>query len=58
MPGGFGRARETLSRGVYKVIVSAWHENIARSALLAARELVLAAMEQQSGDKPYVPLTS
>lgn len=53
MPGGFGRARETSSRGIYKVIVSAWHENIARSALLAARELVLAAMEQQSGDKPY-----
>ncbi len=41
MPGGFGRARETSLRGVYKVIVSAWHENIARSALFAARELVL-----------------
>ena len=53
MPGGFGRARETSSRGVYKVIVSAWHEGIARSALLAARELVLEAMQQKSGDKPY-----
>ncbi len=44
MPGGFGRARETSLRGVYKVAVSAWHENIARSALSEARELVLAAM--------------
>ncbi len=53
MPGGFGRARETSSRGVYKVIVSAWHEGIARHALHAARELVLAAMSRQPGDKPY-----
>jgi cyanophycin synthetase len=54
MPGGFGRARETSRRGVYKVVVSAWHESIARSALLAARELVLAAMEQQwSGGGSY-----
>ncbi len=54
MPGGFGRARETSRRGVYKVVVSAWHENIARSALLAARELVLAAMgEQQPGGSSF-----
>jgi cyanophycin synthetase len=53
MPGGFGRARETSSRGVYKVVVSAWHEEIARSALLAARELVLAAMDQTISRKPY-----
>ncbi|MDE2366978.1 MAG: ATP-grasp domain-containing protein, partial [Betaproteobacteria bacterium] len=54
MPGGFGRARETSRRGVYKVVVSAWHENIARSALLAARELVLAAMAPwQSGSESY-----
>src|SRR6476646_10122560 len=46
MPGGFGRARETTRRGVYKVVITAWHENIAHNALLAARELVLAAMEQ------------
>jgi cyanophycin synthetase len=49
MPGGFGRARETSQRGVYKVIVSAWHQDIARSALLAARELVLSAMGYQQG---------
>ncbi|HZX32911.1 MAG TPA: cyanophycin synthetase, partial [Rhodocyclaceae bacterium] len=49
MPGGFGKAREVSKRGVYKVIVRAWHEEVTRSALHAARELILAAME----DKPY-----
>jgi cyanophycin synthetase len=54
MSGGFGRARETSRRGVYKVTVSAWHEDIARNALFAARELVLAAMEAQSPrNEPY-----
>ncbi|WP_097067793.1 cyanophycin synthetase [Nitrosovibrio sp. Nv4] len=53
MPGGFGRARETSLRGVYKVVVSAWHEDIARSALSSARELVLAAMGRWSGDGLY-----
>ncbi len=54
MHGGFGRARETSLRGVYKVAVSAWHENIARSALSEARELVLAAMGHlQPGGQPY-----
>ena len=54
MPGGFGRARETSLRGVYKVAVSAWHENIARSALSEARELVLAAMGHlQPNGQPY-----
>jgi len=28
MPGGYGRARETSQRGVYKVVVRAWHEEI------------------------------
>jgi cyanophycin synthetase len=49
MPGGFGRARGTSQRGVYKVIVSAWHQDIGCSALLAARELVLSAMGYQQG---------
>jgi cyanophycin synthetase len=49
MPGGFGKAREVSKRGVYKVVVRAWHEEVTRAALLAARELVLAAME----DRPY-----
>ncbi len=50
MPGGFGKARETPLRGVYKVIVSAWHKDITYSALFAARELILAAMEPH---QPY-----
>jgi cyanophycin synthetase len=50
MPGGFGKARETRQRGVYKVIVSAWHADIALSALLAARELVLSAMGYRQSD--------
>jgi cyanophycin synthetase len=49
MPGGFGRARETGVRGVYKVVVQAWHEEITRACLDAARELVMAAIE----DTPY-----
>ena len=53
MPGGFGRARETSSRGIYKVVISAWHEDIARDALFAARELVLAAMDQADSREPY-----
>ncbi|MCC2682074.1 MAG: Cyanophycin synthetase [Nitrosospira multiformis] len=53
MPGGFGRARETSLRGVYKVAVSAWHEDVARNALAAARELLLAAMDYSPGDEPY-----
>ena len=44
MPGGFGRARETSTPGVYKVVVSAWHKEITLKAFYLARELVLAAM--------------
>ncbi|VFR44556.1 Cyanophycin synthase [plant metagenome] len=49
LPGGFGKARETSERGVYKVIVRAWHEEVTRAALYAARDLVMAAIE----DRPY-----
>lgn len=49
MPGGLGRARETSQRGVYKVIVRAWHETVTQEALLAARDLVMAAIE----DRPF-----
>jgi cyanophycin synthetase len=48
-PGGFGRARETGVRGVYKVVVQAWHEEITRACLDAARDLVMAAIE----DAPF-----
>ncbi|MGB3289434.1 MAG: cyanophycin synthetase [Burkholderiaceae bacterium] len=49
MPGGLGRARETSVRGVYKVIVRAWHEPVTRAALHYARDLVMAAIE----DRPF-----
>jgi len=49
MQSGFGKARETSKRGVYKVVVRARHEEVSRAALLAARDLVMAAIE----DQPY-----
>ena len=47
MPGGFGKARETSIRGVYKVVVRAWHEDVTRACLEAGRELVLAAIQDR-----------
>jgi cyanophycin synthetase len=49
LPGGFGKARETTTRGIYKVIVRAWQEDVTRAALAAGRDLVMAAIE----DQPY-----
>ena len=49
MPGGFGKAREMDTRGVYKVIVRAWHETITQASLYLAKDLVLAMMD----DRPY-----
>ena len=49
MAGGFGRARETSTRGIYKVVVTAWHEKVTRDALQAGRDLVMAAIE----DRPF-----
>ena len=54
LPGGFGKAREIPTRGVYKVIVRAWQEDVTRAALTAGRNLVMAAIN----DTPYdVPAT-
>ncbi|MFU1915087.1 cyanophycin synthetase [Bordetella avium] len=50
LPGGFGKARETSKVGVYKVIVRAWHELVTRAALSAARDLVMAAIEDRDFD--------
>jgi len=50
MPGGFGKARETSTRGVYKVVVRAWHEDVTRSCLHAGRDLLLAAIQDTSFD--------
>ncbi len=49
MPGGFGKARQTSVRGVYKVAIRAWHDDITRACLFAGRELVMAAIQ----DTPF-----
>ena len=49
VPCGFGKARETGVRGIYKVAVRARQEDVARACLHAARDLVLAAIE----DAPF-----
>lgn len=46
---GFGKARSTSQRGVYKVVVRSRQEEVTRACLLAARELILAAIE----DAPF-----
>ncbi|HEY3963504.1 MAG TPA: cyanophycin synthetase [Planctomycetaceae bacterium] len=48
-PVGFGKARETSEEGVYKVVMRYRDEQLARAALLAGRELILAAIH----DRPY-----
>ena len=50
MPGGFGKARETGVRGIYKVVMSARQEDVTRACLEAARNLVMAAIEDQPFD--------
>ncbi|TFW09361.1 cyanophycin synthetase, partial [Oxalobacteraceae bacterium OM1] len=49
MQTGFGKARSTSRRGLYKLVVRARHEEVSRVALYAARDLVMAAIE----DTPY-----
>jgi len=49
MKTGFGKARETSVRGVYKVVFRTRQEQVGRAALAAARELLLAAID----DQPY-----
>jgi len=50
MPGGFGKARGTGVRGVYKVVVRSRQEEVSLACLEAARELVMAAIEDQPFD--------
>ena len=49
MPTGFGKARETSESGVYKVAFRTRQEEVGRAALESARELLIAAIE----DQPY-----
>lgn len=44
LPGGFGKARETSERGVYKVVIRAFHKEVALAALNHARDLVMACI--------------
>jgi cyanophycin synthetase len=50
LPDGFGRTRETTERGVYKLIVSNFHEECTRLALDLARDLLLAAINDEAFD--------
>jgi cyanophycin synthetase len=50
MQSGFGKARETSKRGVYKVVVRSRNEDVSRAALTDARDLILAAMEGRAYD--------
>lgn len=46
---GFGRARETGQRGVYKVVFRMCEEEVSRACLMAARDLLMAAID----DAPF-----
>jgi cyanophycin synthetase len=50
MQGGFGKARSTNVRGVYKVVVRSRNEQVSRAAFVAARDLVMAAIEGRPFD--------
>ena len=52
MQGGFGKARSTGVRGVYKVAVRSRNEQVSRAAMHAARDLVMAAIENKPFDLP------
>ncbi len=49
MPLGFGKARSTEQRGVYKVVIRTHQEEVGKQALISARDLVMAAIE----DRPF-----
>ncbi len=48
----FGKARQTSQRGVYKVAFRTRHEKVGHEALHAARDLVMAAINDQPYDLP------
>ncbi len=47
---GFGKARSTGVRGIYKVVVRTRNEEVGRACLSAARDLVMAAIDDTSFD--------
>ena len=46
----FGKAREISKRGIYKVVFRTEHEELGRESFLAARQLVMAAANNQPFD--------
>lgn len=50
MPLGFGKARSTERRGVYKVVIRTQQEEVGRQALYSARDLVMAAIRGETFD--------
>jgi len=52
MKTGFGKARETHEYGVYKVVIRTDHEAVGKMALESARDLVMAAINDQPYDVP------
>ena len=50
LPGGFGRTRETTERGVYKLAIRNWHDDVTRIALEQGIALILAAVDDQPFD--------
>lgn len=49
---GFGKARETSTRGIYKVVVRSRQEDVTRACLHAARDLLMAAIDDTPFDVP------
>ena len=50
LPGGFGRTRETTERGVYKLAIRNWHDDVTRIALEQGIALILAAVDGKTFD--------
>lgn len=49
-PAGFGRARSTATTGIYHVVVRTTQEDLTKTCLLRARDLILAAIHGQAFD--------
>ena len=47
---GFGKARETSQRGVYKVVIRTRQEEVGKESMTAARDLVMAAINNTAFD--------
>ena len=50
IPSAFGKARSTPVRGIYKLVVRVPYEQVGRASLAAARDLVMAAIENRPFD--------